>query len=209
MGADAGYSDKINNILGIDESYKAPARIMEILFDKGIKEQVFTSMLEMANYDMSYDWFHQYFSNEHADRAKHKQDFTPMSIANLMTALVQPDGIAHDTTAGTGGLLISAWDAHRRKYDAFSYDPLSFWVIAEDVSDRAIPFLLLNLAIRGINGNVVHCDSLTRECKGAYLVLNTGNDYMGFSDIYKTPPTKDAEKMLNVKFVKQQEGAAT
>jgi hypothetical protein len=55
------------------------------------------------------------------------------------------------------------------------------------MSDRAIPFLLFNLSIRGCNANVLHIDSLGRRCKAAYLVENARNDMMGFSDVIELP----------------------
>ncbi len=56
--------DKIEEVFmefGIDESYKAPAIIMDILLNKEKRELLFKKLLETHNYDVSYDWFMSIF----------------------------------------------------------------------------------------------------------------------------------------------------
>jgi hypothetical protein len=73
------------------------------------------------------------------------------------------------------------------------------------MSDRAIPFLLFNMAIRGMNGAVVQCDSLEREAKEAYFVRNNTDNWLGFSEIIKLPHTPAIENMFGIsKWVKEQ-----
>lgn len=57
-----------------------------------------------------------------------------------------------------------------------------------EVSDRAIPLLLLNLSIRGIMGYVYHGDVLERTVKARYILLNQKDDALGFSDVVKAEP---------------------
>ncbi|HFH9913218.1 TPA: SAM-dependent DNA methyltransferase, partial [Streptococcus pyogenes] len=70
-------TDEIHRILGIDEVYKAPKRLTDILFDKDSREDIFRQFLDIET-DLSYDWFMRYFEDEHADRKNKKQDFTPL-----------------------------------------------------------------------------------------------------------------------------------
>ena len=78
-------TEKINNLLNIKDSYQAPQRIMEILYsDKETRDKYFMDFLNAFDMDVTYDWFHEYFQDEHADRKKHKQDFTPNSISQLL-----------------------------------------------------------------------------------------------------------------------------
>ncbi|HEP1531909.1 TPA: SAM-dependent DNA methyltransferase, partial [Streptococcus pyogenes] len=79
--------DEIHRILGIDEVYKAPKRLTDILFDKDSREDIFRQFLDIET-DLSYDWFMRYFEDEHADRKNKKQDFTPLSVSKLLTGLV-------------------------------------------------------------------------------------------------------------------------
>ncbi|MFD3219946.1 N-6 DNA methylase [Staphylococcus saprophyticus] len=194
---------KINNLLGIKESYKAPDRLMEILYmDKPERDKYFMDFLNAFDKDVTYDWFHDYFQDEHADRKNQKQDFTPRSVSSLLSQMVGHEGNTYyEPAAGTGGILIERWNQDRMKHSPFDYEPRDYYYTAEELSDRAIPFLLFNMLIRGMNGNVVQCDVLTRESTGAFFIQNDANDFMGFSSLNLLPYNEDAETELNIKFV--------
>lgn len=193
---------KINNLLGIEESYKAPARIMEILYsDKSERDEVFRNFLKEFNNDVSYDWFYEYFQEEHADRTKQKQDFTPRSVSKLLSEIVGYDGSTYyEPAAGTGGIIIERWLNNMYQHSPFDYEPRMYYYGAEELSDRAIPFLLFNMIIRGMNGHVVQCDVLTRESKGAFFIQNDANNHLGFSSLNLMAYNKDTEEELNIKF---------
>ena len=192
-------SEKINAILGIDEPYKAPQRIMEVVTGDE-RDSVYNAFLEAHEYDVSHDWFHEYFEDENAERKKKKQDFTPSCLSKLASELVgYGSGIVYEPSAGTGGMLIKRWDSERKRHHPFDYKPSFQWFVAEDMSDRAIPFLLLNLSIRGCNANVLHIDSLTRRCKAAYLVENVTDDMLAFSDVVELPKNRKREEAFDIK----------
>lgn len=197
--------EKINRMLGINESYKAPGRIMEILSNKDNVKKVFSEFLKEFEYDLSYEWFRQYFEEEHADRKGNKQDFTPDGVTKMLTRLAgdAPQyGIIHDAAAGTGGIVIAHWYKETRKHLVpWSYRPSNYLYFCEELSDRAIPFLLFNLMIRGMNAVVIHGDTLTRETKEVYYCENKNDCYISFSELRKLQHTEDVEKMLNVKFL--------
>ena len=195
----------INDLLGIKDSYQAPQRIMDILYS-GIEDRnkVFMNFLEAFDKDVTYDWFHDYFQDEHADRKKHKQDFTPQSISKLLGEIVGSEGNTYyEPAAGTGGILIERWNQDRMKHSPFDYEPRDYYYTAEELSDRAIPFLLFNMLIRGMNGNVVQCDVLTREATGAFFIQNDANDFMGFSSLNLLPYNEDTETELNINFTEE------
>ncbi|WP_347099609.1 N-6 DNA methylase [Staphylococcus ureilyticus] len=194
---------KINNLLGIKESYKAPDRLMEILYmDKPERDKYFMDFLNAFDKDVTYDWFHDYFQDEHADRKNQKQDFTPRSVSSLLSQMVGHEGNTYyEPAAGTGGILIERWNQERMQHSPFDYEPRDYYYTAEELSDRAIPFLLFNMLIRGMNGNVVQCDVLTRESTGAFFIQNDANDFMGFSSLNLLPYNEDTETELNIKFV--------
>lgn len=178
-------TESINELLGIKESYQASDKLMSILFNKEEREKLFKSFLEQ-HWDMTFDWFHIYFQDEHADRAKHKQDFTPRSISNLLVKMSESEnnyGTRLDIAAGSGGLTIENWHQDRINVPLFSYKPSEFLYQCEELSDRALPFLLFNLAIRGMNAIVLHGDVITREFKQVYFIQNDSDDYMKFSNI--------------------------
>lgn len=195
----------INDLLGIKDSYQAPQRIMDILYSSiADRNKVFMDFLNAFDKDVTYDWFHDYFQDEHAERKKHKQDFTPRSVSSLLSQMVGHEGNTYyEPAAGTGGILIERWNQDRMKHTPFDYEPRDYYYTAEELSDRAIPFLLFNMLIRGMNGNVVQCDVLTRESTGAFFIQNDTNDFMGFSSLNLLPYNEDTATELNINFIEE------
>ena len=196
--------EEVNQLLGISDSYKVPDKILEILLQNDYtSQQMYYSFMELFQYDLSYDWFFDYFQDEHADRKNKKQDFTPPCINILMSKLCGNDkGVVYEPTAGTGGIIIKDWDRRRKKELPWAFNPMAVWYIAEELSEKTIPFLLFNLSIRGINANVVHCNSLTRETLAMYAVLNKNNDPMSFSSVYRLPNNDKYANLFKVRFIK-------
>lgn len=198
--------NEINKILGIKDSYKAPDRLMDILYgDIKERDKVFKQFLELYNYDVSWDWFHEYFQEEHAERKSRKQDFTPESIAKVLSKIVdmKDDTTIYEPTAGTGGVLITNWNETRMKSNPFTYRPSNYFHLVEELSDRTLPYLLFNLIIRGMNAVVIHGDTLTRESYGVFFIQNDGDDHMKYSSLNRMKYSEDTEKMFNVKFVEE------
>ena len=184
-------SSWINEQLGVSDSYQAPDALLKILYNKEVREQVFRNFLMEYEGDVSYDWFTLYFQEEHADRKNKKQDFTPNSVAKLLSELTDGsdcnNSLIYDAPAGTGGLLINKWDHERMKSNPLDYKPGWYLHVAEDLSDRVIPFLLFNVMLRGMNAVVAHCDVLTRETYGVFFVQNDKDDHLSFSNINLIP----------------------
>ena len=196
---------KVNSLLGVDESYKAPARVMEIILDSQKAKTVYADFMKAFDYDLSYEWFNQYFEDEHADKKKKKQDFTPTSVSNLISEFMgrqQQQGVIYEPAAGTGSTIIAHWYKETRKYRfPWDYNPLNYLYLCEELSDKTIPFLLFNLLIRGMNAIVIHGNTLTRETKEVYFCCNVENQFMCYSDLYIMPHTQEVEKYYNVKFI--------
>lgn len=201
----------VNKILNIDDAYKAPDTLLALMLDKTQRENIFKKFLNIST-DLSFDWFHEYFEDEQAERKSKKQDFTPDSIATLLNKLTSnTTGYYYEPTAGTGGILITRWwqdclnDPVGTKNNTnipgisfFTYDPRKYWYQVEELSDRAVPFLIFNMAIRGMNGVAIQCDSLSREAKEAYFIRNDTDNALSFSEVIEVPKTKDFEKELNI-----------
>ena len=97
----------VNKILNIDDAYKAPDTLLALMLDKTQRENIFKKFLNIST-DLSFDWFHEYFEDEQAERKSKKQDFTPDSIATLLNKLTSnTTGYYYEPTAGTGGILIT------------------------------------------------------------------------------------------------------
>lgn len=201
----------VNKILNIDDAYKAPDTLLALMLDKIQRENIFKKFLNIST-DLSFDWFHEYFEDEQAERKSKKQDFTPDSIATLLNKLTSnTTGYYYEPTAGTGGILITRWwqdclnDPVGTKNNTnipgisfFTYDPRKYWYQVEELSDRAVPFLIFNMAIRGMNGVAIQCDSLSREAKNAYFIRNNTDNALAFSEVIKLPKTSEYEKELNI-----------
>lgn len=191
-------TEKINEILGVDDSWKAPDRLMEILFDRDKRESVFREFLKIDS-DVSYDWFHMYFQDEAADRNKKKQDFTPKSVSRVLSKLVgDGPGMKYDSASGTGGLTIQTWWDDCLKDSFMLHKPSNYIYFCEELSDRALPFLLFNLLIRGTNAVVVQCDILSRKAKGAFFIQNDNDDTLQFSSLNVMPYSEDVANFLSV-----------
>ena len=203
MESDYLNTETIHRILGIDEFFKTPTMLMELMLNKEERERVFSEFLEVDT-DLTYDWFHNYFQEEQADRKNKKQDFTPNSISKILTGIVglneQDDGMRFDVAAGTGGITIQMWNDDRLKHSPFDYMPSMYYYTTVELSDRAIPFLIFNLAIRGMNATVVHGDSLLRKCKGIFFIQNDKDDFLGFSSINVMPYNETTENEFHVEF---------
>lgn len=206
----------VNKVLEIDDAFKAPTKMMNLMLDPKKRKETFEKFLEIET-DMSYEWFQEYFGDEQAERKSKKQDFTPSSVSNLVAQLVGKDKSAYyEPAAGTGSMLIAKWWNDRLKNPLykrpdtdnpliklltspiFTYDPRAYWYQAEELSDRAIPFLIFNMAIRGMNGSITQCDSLSRKATRAFFIRNDTDNYLGFSEVVELPKNQEVAELLNV-----------
>ena len=157
-----------------------------VMGDRERRDAVYRELLSVNRYDMSFDWFRQLYEEEFAQRKKQKQDFTPVEVSEIVAKIALPTvGTIHEPTAGTGGLIISAWWEQCRRVIPWDYYPSQHMISVWELSDRAIPLLLLNLSIRGIMGYVYHGDVLEGTVKARYILLNRSDDALGFSDVVK------------------------
>lgn len=183
---------EIFNFFGIRDLLDFPGKVWEILdlpFDE--RNQIYRELIAANRYDMSYDWFQEAYEEELAQRKKDKQDFTPNEVGTLASKLTaHPKGIIHEPTAGNGSMIIADWWNRCRKGTPWEFFPSENMVDCWELSDRAIPLLLMNLSIRGIMGYVNHGDVLEQTRKMRYVLLNRHDDGLGFSEIVRDPKGK-------------------
>lgn len=170
-------ADDINRIFNISESFQLPRRILDVLFSDD-KNRILDELMSLGE-DLDHDWFTEYFEENHANKSKMAQDFTPRAVADLLAGLLPEAKTVGDVCAGTGGLTIGYWNRNR---DA------SF--ICYEISERAIPLLLLNLTIRNIEGAVFRMDILTGEVFESYR-LQKGLKYSELFRERLEPPRVD------------------
>lgn len=138
------------------EAYKIVDRLKQTVLNQSEKNHFFEYLVS-NNVDLKIDFLRDLFQSKHGDRDKFKQDFTPDSIAQIIASQMTDSGSVADICSGTGTLLIQILNKFP---DAFLH--------AEELSDRAIPFLLTNLTIRNAEAEVLHLDVLTKELKAVY-----------------------------------------
>lgn len=174
------------SFLGFDDIMNLPSRIMGIVTgDRSERDEIYREAIKRHAGDLSYDWFGELYETELAQRAKNKQDFTPRQVSEICALLTETDGVVYEPTAGNGGMLIQYWWNRASKKLPWKFKPSTCIASCWELSDRSIPFLLFNLSIRGIMGEVFHGDVLENSAKARYVLLNERDDALAFSDIVR------------------------
>lgn len=83
------------------ESYKVPEMLMEMLLNPQSREALFTD-LRAEGPLTGKDGLRDLFQQEHGDREKLKQDYTPDCLTDLVARLVPKAESYADVCAGTG-----------------------------------------------------------------------------------------------------------
>lgn len=200
MSDDVGI---IHDIFGVDEAIYLPTKMHEVMLDKDRREEAFSRYIKEYSCYPSVDGFHDYYMAEQAERKTNKQDFTPNAVSDLVAGLTGSNhaNFVFEPTAGTGGMMIRNWWEGIQSLGPLGmlfHKPSSKFYWLEELSDRAIPFLLFNAAIRGINAVIVHGDSLSREVKNIYFVQNTEDEPFAHSSINVMPRTDEVRRYFNV-----------
>ncbi len=154
-------TNEINELFGISESFMLPERLMTLLTSDEISS-IFEKYVDMQG-DLSCDGFTDYFQEEHSNRKAMMQDFTPRELSELVSRIAVARGEVHtclDVCSGTGGLTIAL---HNIKPKCV------FW--CEELSKRAVPLLLFNLAVRNISAYVTNKDVLSGEINEAWQIV--------------------------------------
>lgn len=178
--------NELLQLFKIEDLKDLPQAVMRLLEgERGERDKIYRELIQLNNYDFSYDWFQPLYEEELAQRKKSKQDFTPRELGVICSQLTAQKGTIHEPTAGNGSMIIADWCERCRKLLPWEHFPSQHMVTCWELSSRAIPLLLLNLSIRGIMGYVYHGDVLEGTVKQKYILLNKYNDTLAFSDVLK------------------------
>lgn len=137
--------------------------------------------------DLSEDSLREFFETYFADRKFLNQDFTPDSLAFLIAELIGPQPETVEEAAGIGSLIIPQWNMNH-----------DIKVYARELSAVTIPFLLFNLALRNMQGVVIHGDTLTLETFAVY-VLNKGENFSVVTKINFEEEVKRTDPLILMK----------
>lgn len=169
-------------ILNIKDTMDLPAKVWDIL-NGDRRDETFRELIRAHEGDLSYEWFQPVYESELAQRKQNKQDFTPSSLALICSEIVGGHHTVHEPTAGNGSMIIADWWRTASRMLPWEFQFYGYRVDCWELSDRSIPILLLNLAIRGISGVVHHGDVLEGTEKARYIL--TCSDVLSFSTIHK------------------------
>lgn len=152
-------SSFINQALEITESFQMPEKLMSILTNENQKNETFDKFMNLRE-SLDHDWFTEYFEEEHSNKSKMAQDFTPSSVTKIIGELAGDFKSCSDIASGTGGITIGMWISNKdARYNCY------------ELSERAVPLLIFNLAIRNINASVTRIDILTGDIFEHYEII--------------------------------------
>ena len=112
--------------------------------------------------DLSVDWLQKIFQYYEADRENKGQDYTPITMAKLVSELAQEENeeICLDMCAGSGALTIQMWNNnHNLKFELEEFD------------ENVIPFLIFNMMLRNIESVITQKDVLQDETYHIYKII--------------------------------------
>jgi len=147
---------------------------------------------------------YEYFIGEFADAEGKKggQFYTPRCIVRLLVEMIEPfEGRVFDPCCGSGGMFIQSKafvDSHQGRFDAIS-------VYGQESNPTTWRLCKMNLAIRGIEGDIRRGDSFTndlhKDLKADFILANppfNDSDWRGDQlreDVrwqYGIPPSSNA-----------------
>lgn len=174
-------------IFGITDILSLPSAALDVVLgDRDRRNDVFRQLLESNDYDMGADWFQEIYESEMSEGKRKGQHFTPRAVYELVSMLTGDNASCiHEPTAGTGGLVIGDWWRRCRRVLPWEWVPSRNIYHVWELSERAVPLLLVNLAVRGIMAVVYHGDVLEQNVIHKYLVVNHTDNPIGFSDVYR------------------------
>ena len=149
-----GAGETLERLLGVNESYQLPDALMAAMLDGGRREALLSSLVEAGALEAT-DPLRDYFQESHSNRDQMMQDYTPDCLCELVSRIAPRSERTLDLCAGTGALSL------------FSADGACF-VQCEELSNRVLPVLLMNMALRNRRGVVVNRNVVTDEAAAAY-----------------------------------------
>lgn len=178
----------LKEILKCRETSEIPKKLLNVLLDSDSRECVLQLINEKKD-DKVIDVFRDMFQEEQSNRKELKQDYTPDGLSSLLAKLSGNTKNLADVCSGTGSLTVAFLKSH----------PEVEFVRCEEFSAQPIPFLLLNLALMNIDGEVVHGDSLTKEVFKVYKlkrskrfseiqIADSPNNKIRFDTVISNPP---------------------
>lgn len=148
--------ETVLQIFQIERVEELKSKLMDCVLNN--KVEIYEKFLKIDKF-LENDYMQKIFQYYEADRKIKKQDFTPKSIAKLISNLSNSSDEIIDLCAGSGALTIQKWNKDRNtKFKLYEID------------ENVIPFLLFNICIRNIEAEIYHCDILNLSFYKIYRI---------------------------------------
>lgn len=142
--------DRLVELFVIESIHDLGAKLLDCVLAND--QEKMTNYVKLVDGDLGTDYLQKIYQYYCADRENLGQDFTPLSLARLMGKFSEQENPVIDLCAGSGALTIQSWCLNpHRQFICYEFD------------QNVIPFLLFNLAIRNIKGQVINSDVLKQE----------------------------------------------
>lgn len=174
------FKNKALELCNVKETKDIGNVLMETVLNH--TEDFYNKYLEIV--DDTKDWLQALWQYYEADRTDKKQDYTPKSLCNLVSALAGNCNCFYDCCGGSGALSIDML----KKYEQIQN------VYVEELDENVIPFLLFNLCLHNASGFVVNGNVLTQRKIKAYRLFS-GTKYSKVIEIHDLNMFKDVENI--------------
>jgi type I restriction-modification system DNA methylase subunit len=164
------FADILKKKFEMQDITQLPERLTEILFSDN-RDFYMNLFLEITENDLKTDYLQKVYQFWMADREEKKQDYTPASLAKLLSALTGEVETVYDCCAGSGALTIQKWT-----------DNPEAVFICEELDEQVIPLLLFNMAMRNMVGYVIRGDVLQNKQYEAWR-LTSGPKYSNIEQV--------------------------
>lgn len=169
----------LQEIFQVQENYKLPDAIMEVLLSKEAEKYI--RVVKDNKIDIR-----DTFQEEQGDRNRLKQDFTQDCLCRLVADLMKK-GSCLDMCSGTGALSKEAARTHNIEIEEQEY------------SERTIPFTILDACVNGLTGWISRNDCLRDETYQAYrltkyqdislpIIEETDREVGQYNNVIMNPP---------------------
>ena len=174
------FKNTILELCNVKEIKDIGNALMETVLNHN--EDFYNKYLEIV--DDTKDWLQALWQYYEADRVDKKQDYTPKSLCNLVTALAGNCRGVYDCCGGSGALTIDMLKRHEQIENVY----------VEELDENVIPFLLFNLSLHNASGYVINGNVLTKEKLKAYRLLR-GKQYSEVIEVQDLNTLKDIENI--------------
>ena len=150
------FTDALLDDLELENVDELNSLFKDAIFNPSLLNKIITT-LEKYDPKHEHDLLLHVYQFFNSNREELSQDFTPRSLAQLLSELTKGCSHSLDLCGGVGQLTI---------YNSSNHHTI------QELDDEIIPYLLINLVFNNIDATVQNIDCISLEQKKVYLVEN-------------------------------------